>query len=130
MNQNEHNELPLPGPSDIDAVLAFMPIFETPGFMFSTPDGELSDDAIRFVKTLNKHGFIRSSFNWPEWQHEAERYLNEPTAIESADLETICRLFTTHVRKNRFCEGHLASMFECGHCQAILQLLGQIHERT
>lgn len=137
MSQNEHNESPLPGPADIDAVLAFLPIFETPGFKFAEERGgekqadgsftmpyyELSDDASRFVKTLYDHGFILKGFKWSDWQHEAERLVNEPAAIESADLETICKLFTTHVRKDRFCEGHLTGTYDCG---CINRILGRL----
>jgi len=35
--------------------------------------------------------------------------------LERADLETIRKLLTLHVRKERFCEGHLLGMFESGH---------------
>ena len=137
MDQNENEESMLPGPADIKAVLAFLPIFEKPGFMFAEECGgekqadgsftmpwvALSDDASRFIKRLYEHRFILSSFKWTEWQHEAERYVNDPTAIKSADLETICKLLTTHVRKDRFCEGHLAGMFECGHLVNLLRRL-------
>lgn len=126
MNQNDQHDSLLPGPEDIDAVLAFLPIFETPGFIlgeqrggdkqaddsFTMPYVEWSEDANRFVKTLYDHRFILTSFNWSEWQHEAERFVNEPAAMESADLGTICKLLTTHVRKDRFCEGHLAGLFD------------------
>ncbi|WP_390621590.1 DUF6508 domain-containing protein [Roseimaritima sediminicola] len=36
---------------------------------------------------------------------------------------TIQKLFTTHARKDRFCEGHLASMFENDHIPALLRRL-------
>lgn len=134
MSQNETKDQSLPTRADIDAVLAFLPIFDRPGFKFADegegeqqadgsftmPYEELSYDAIRFIEVLREHRFILSAFNWPEWQHEAERYINEPSALKSADLETICKLFTTHVRKNRFCEGHLAGMFKCGHVTLLL----------
>jgi len=64
MDQNENEESMLPGPADIKAVLAFLPIFEKPGFMFAEECGgekqadgsftmpwvALSDDASRFIK--------------------------------------------------------------------------------
>jgi hypothetical protein len=53
-------------------------------------------------------------FDWPSWQDEAERICNEPGELEKADLETIRKLLTLHLRKERFCEGHLASICESG----------------
>lgn len=137
MDKNENKVSTLPGPADVAAVLAFLPIFEKPGFKFGESCGgekesdgsftmpyfSLSARASRFVKALYDHKFILTSFVWTKWQNEAERYVTDPTAIESADLETICRLLTTHVRKDRFCEGHLAEMFDCGH---LLNLMGRL----
>jgi len=52
--------------------------------------------------------------------------VNDETLLEEADLETLRKLLTTHVRKDRFCEGHLDYMFECGHITAILERLQQL----
>jgi hypothetical protein len=35
-------------------------------------------------------------------------------------------LLTTHSRKDRFCEGHLAAMFENGHIVALLRRLREL----
>ena len=48
--------------------------------------------------------------------------------VELADSEPILKLLTTHVRKERFCEGHLAAMFEDGHIVALLRRLKVIRE--
>lgn len=135
MAPNEQESLSLPGPADIAAVLKFLPIFEKPGFEFSVerggerqPDGvitmpyvELSGAASHFYTALNEHGFILKDFAWPDWQYHAQLYVSDPSALETADLETLCKLLTTHVRKDRFCDGHLAQMFECGHLTQILR---------
>ena len=55
------------------------------------------------------------------WQETAREYVEDPAKVESADAETIQKLLTTHVRKERFFEGHLAAMFENGHVVALLQ---------
>lgn len=49
--------------------------------------------------------------------------------IERADATTIQKLFTTHIRADRFCEGHLASLFENGFIVALLQRLKRIREK-
>ncbi len=57
---------------------------------------------------------LRFPFDWPSWQDEAERIYDEPGELEKADLETIRKLLTLHLRKERFCEGHLAAICESG----------------
>ena len=49
-----------------------------------------------------------------------------PEMLEPADLETIRKLLTLHVRKERFCEGHLLGMFESGHLTKLLRRLHAI----
>ena len=49
-----------------------------------------------------------------------------PDRLEQADLLDICRLLTTHVRKERFCSGHLPEMLECGHISQVLRRLQAI----
>lgn len=53
-------------------------------------------------------------FDWPSWQDEAERICYEKGELEKTDLETIRKLLTLHIRKERFCEGHLADVCESG----------------
>ena len=78
-----------------------------------------------FYRAFDESGlFIR--FDWPSWQKEAARLYDDPSLIDQADLETIRRLLTTHIRKDRFCEGHLASACESGHIVAVLKRLKQL----
>lgn len=65
-------------------------------------------------------------FDWSSWQGEAERLIENPAALERADLDTLQKLLTLHIRKDRFCEGHLEAMRECGHLVAILRRIGEI----
>ena len=48
-----------------------------------------------------------------------KKFVDSPKKIEKTDATTIQKLLTTHSRKNRFCEGHLAAMFEKGHIVAL-----------
>jgi len=59
-------------------------------------------------------------------QDAAGKYVEHPEMIESADTTAIRKLLTTHVRKDQFCEGHLAAMFENGHIVALLRRLKAI----
>lgn len=130
---------PLPGPDDILALLKFLPVLQSPDFAFAKQGGGtrrrdgavmmpywiLSGEAARFCSVLYDRGFIRP-FNWVAWKREAEQLVNDPDALGRADLETICRLLTVHVRQERFCEGHLQAMHECGHLTAVLRRLATL----
>jgi hypothetical protein len=116
----------------IDAILQFLPKFEANGATageWSTPehrDGHFtmpmfmrSPELAAFEQALYRYGWV-AKFDWTEWQEEAVRLVDSPEALRTTDLATLQKLLTTHVRKERFCEGHLAAMFECGHIAAIL----------
>jgi hypothetical protein len=112
--------------ADIDAVLAFLPYFERLDNVkynidsASTLDPYTYSDGVReFVQTLHDRELVLA-FDWPEWQHRAGLFVEKPELLEDASLDTLVRLLTTHVRKDRFDAGHLAAMIECGHILAIL----------
>jgi len=116
------------GPGQIDAVLEFLPAFQSPGYKF----GEWADagyfsyspEVDEWIRTLYEQDFLLP-FDWTRWK-EAQRYRSQPGALETADLLTLRKLLTTHVRADRFVEGHLASVLESGHVTAILRRLKQI----
>lgn len=115
----------------IDAILAFLDRFEAPGFSagkWSKKPGQLpwfnfEKTISEFQQALYDNAWINPSFDWMKWQDAAKEYVDSPEKIESADAETIQRLFTTHVRADRFVEGNLASLFEQGHVVALLRRL-------
>ncbi|MFO7914625.1 MAG: DUF6508 domain-containing protein [Candidatus Krumholzibacteriales bacterium] len=72
---------------------------------------KFSDITGRVLSYISTSGLIRP-FDWGGWQEEAERICNDPDLIAHADLLTVRKLLTLHVRKERFCEGHFAAM--CG----------------
>ena len=121
----------------IDSVLPFLERIEDTGFTGGTwhkAPGIMSwfseDKVVReFRRVLYANGWITPvEFRWTEWQHVASAYVASPDKVESADAVTIKKLFTTHVRKDRFCEGHLASTFEDGHIAALLRRLKDIRK--
>jgi hypothetical protein len=130
------NDVPEVGPHQLDALLRFLPIFEQPGYVFGEwrsaegqfPYYSMHREATEFVQTLYGQQVV-FSFDWRNWQQEAERFVADPEALGTADLLTLRKLLTTHVRRDRFVEGHLASMLECGHITAILRRLGKIREQ-
>ena len=129
------NEDYSPTLAEIDAVLIFLPIFERKDFIPSiikSPPGQLpyhvfADELNQFHCAVYDNGFV-SSFKWPGWQEEAQRYVNHPELLREASLQIIRKLITVHVRKERFCEGHLPTMLENGHIVAVLKRLKDLRE--
>lgn len=118
----------------MDAILPFLDRFTAEGFSVGTwhsPPGQLpwfefSEAVSEFQQALYDNGWIVPSFDWGAWQETAREHVENPGKIETADATTIQNLFTTHVRKERFCEGHLASMFENGHIVVLLRRLREL----
>jgi hypothetical protein len=120
----------------MDAVLRFLPIFQQPGYSFGevqAPEGQFpyyaeSHEVLEFVQVLYETEMV-FPFNWNQWQEEARQYMDQPEKLASADLLTLRKLLTTHVRVDRFSEGHLGQMLENGHVTAILKRLGELRAR-
>ena len=50
----------------------------------------------------------------------------DPEKVATASLEDVRRLLTLHMRKERFCEGHMAEMIRSGHIVALLRRLDSL----
>jgi hypothetical protein len=119
--------------ADLDAILSFLPTLSQPDFVFGewkTPSGQFphyffSPETLQFLKALDKLIVV---FDWNVWHEEAARYMEHPAALAKADLLTLRKLITTHVRAERFTEGHLAAQYKNGHLVAILEQLKKIRE--
>jgi hypothetical protein len=114
----------------IDALLRFLPVFEAAdadhgewrlagGVM---PYLVTSEAVTGFVEALYGNGWVEP-FDWGAWQETAAGYAGSPERVATADIDTIRKLLTTHVRKDRFCEGHLVAMIASGHIAAVLRRL-------
>ena len=123
-----------PSQRNVGAILAFLPVFDSPGFKFGetvAPPGQfpyarMAPEVDGLIKSLYDNGWVEP-FDWSEFQDEAIGYFENPTRLETADLETIRKLLTLHVRKDRFCDGHFLEILEAGQIQAILRRLATLH---
>jgi hypothetical protein len=86
-----------------------------------------ADELSQFHEAVNANGFV-FPFDWSAWQDEAERYYENPELLRTADVQELRKLITLHVRKDRFCDGHLPHMVQCGHITAILQRLRELRK--
>lgn len=124
----------------IDRVCQFLPTFERKDYQFAHVEGgkyedgtftlpyyTYSHEVLEFESLLYKENFIYS-FDWTKWQKQAEKLCIDPKALQSADLLTIRKLLTTHIRKERFCEGHLLSVLESGHISDVLRRLKELRQ--
>jgi len=76
----------------------------------------------KFERACYANGFVQP-FDWPAWGRSARRYIDNPRLIDSAKLSTCIRLITTHVRTERFGDGHLEVVLKSGHIMKILKRL-------
>jgi len=88
---------------------------------------EFSDITGRVHSCINSSGLIYP-FDWKDWQEEAARICNDPELMEKADLITLRKLLSLHVRMDRFCEGHFAAMCEAGVILLIMKRLKSLYE--
>lgn len=125
-----------PDAARLDALLAFLPRFEQPGYVFGEwvrrpgqfPFYQPTSEVRQFLDALPASGLI-IPYDWSAWRGTAQRYLEDPAALAGADLETLSRLLTLHVRQDRFVEGHLAAMLEAGHITALLRRLRHLRDQ-
>jgi len=124
-------------PEQIDAVLKHLPALETQeSCVISGPVRKVgnsielgcvhySSGVTRLMNSLHDSGFLLI-FDWPAWQDEARRYVLHPEQLRSADIVTLRKLLTLHIRKERFCEGHFGAMIDSGHIKRILERLKEL----
>jgi hypothetical protein len=120
---------------NIKNILKYLPYFENKENKFYTIESNdfldpyfYSEEVDQFEKALYENNFIQE-FDWPAWQEEAEKIFNDPQLLNKSNIETIIKLFTTHIRKERFCSGHLAIMISNGHILNILKRLEELSEQ-
>ena len=124
---------------ELESLLSLIPELEAHEGSFGEHDFRTEGDTLhmgpfiyspllnRIMSAVHISG-LRLQFNWGAWQDEAHRICYEPGLLERADLETIRRLLTLHLRKERFCEGHLAAVCEEGLMLRTLMRLKELYD--
>jgi hypothetical protein len=135
--KGQGSETKLPDREQIDSLLRYIPVFGDPGYMpiVAVSDGTgrepypiWAEEVREFYRELEYDGFLLE-YDTPVLQKELKRYIDDPSLLSEIDLETICRLFTAHLQRETFCEGHFPEMVRSGHMCALLERLGEISVR-
>ena len=120
----------------IRALADFWPVFANPKFVYETqdevkekkgvitmPSRSLSPEAKAFNKMIYQEGLILEGFDWPEWAQtdEFKDLFSKPEALAKASADQLAMLLTALLRKERFCEGTMASACSDGLLARITQ---------
>ena len=124
----------------LKALASFKADFERPGFVFgeSHPGKQVGytytsgwvfygEVANRLSRTAYAYGWVRV-FDWSSWHvsEEGTKLWNDPGAISEANEDELARVITTHMRGERFSDGHLQGAFEAGVLTAIVTRAGEL----
>ena len=109
----------IPTPHQVDALLHFRPLLDPASEACQTHLGE-------FLETAYANDFVLD-FDWSAWITEHKRY-EDLEGVSSAPLEDVVRLFTVHLRQDRFCGGHLSWALSSGYLFALLNRLQQLRK--
>lgn len=124
--------------SQIDQLLTFLPYFKDGGDEFgenahfddqgSMLPSVLNEKTDEFYRACYDLGFIET-FDWMAWSREKSDLVNSGIGIESLDLEDIRKLLTTHIRGDRFHDGHLLEVLRSNTITKILERLKAIRNQ-
>lgn len=129
------NQAKYPTIQNIDKLLKYLPYFKDPENKFfevvnkppQFPFCSYEDMVMAFYKDLYEENMILD-FDWPQWGSQANKYFNDSSLLQKADIKTIQKLFTTIIRADRFTEGLLGDMISKGVVLNLLARLEQIRE--
>jgi hypothetical protein len=125
----------------IRALADFWPVFANPKFVYETqdeakekkgvitmPSSSLSPEAKAFNKMIYQQGWILDGFDWPEWTKtdEFKDLFSKPETLAKASTHQLAKLLTALVRKERFCDGTMASACAEGLLAGITQRAGML----
>jgi len=125
----------------LQALADFWPVFANPKFVYETqdevkekkgvitmPSSSLSPEAKAFNKMIYQEEWILDGFDWPHWAQtdEFKDLFSKPEALAKASAHQLAKLLTALARKERFCEGTMASACAEGLLARITQRAGML----
>jgi len=122
----------------IDALLSFLPYYQNKRAHFGTAPrmietslhcSKLTRKSNDFYQACYENGFIQS-FDWQAWSEANIELVVNGEGIESLSIEGIGKLITTHIRGDRFVDGHLLQVMKSGQMARILERLQVLRKST
>ena len=125
----------------LQSLADFWSVFDNPKFVYETqdevkekkgvitmPSSSLSPEAKAFNRMIYQEGWILDGFDWPEWAQtdEFKDLFSKPEALAKASVDQLAMLLTALSRKERFCEGTMASACSDGLLAGITQRAGML----
>ena len=125
----------------LQALANFWPVFTDPKFVYEAqdevkekkgvitmPSSSLSPEAKAFNKMIYQEGWVLDGFGWPEWTKtdEFKDLFSKSEALAKASAHQLAKLLTALARKERFCEGTMASACSDGLLVGITQRAGML----
>jgi len=82
-----------------------------------------------FLTELDVSGF-NLVFDYQAWMEEqTSGFHKDVTFLQKADLDTLRKLMTSHIRIERFVAGHLKELFDNGYMVAFLNRLEELYQQ-
>jgi hypothetical protein len=86
------------------------------------------EDKAQLLAVMHETNFT-DPFDWQTWVAEfGETRVNDPAVLDTADLDTLRRLVTTHIRMDRMLGGHLDAIMETGYMARAMARARQLLE--
>jgi hypothetical protein len=122
-------------PDAIKELLAFLPLLQntSPDFLRIGYWGDMSSrvsaaTARDFFQYVYNHGFVLKDFDWQAWSDEAVSYLENRQKLKTADMGTLLKIITAHMRADHIVEGHYDAILENGFLADVLERIKIITE--
>ena len=122
-----------PQTESIQELLDFLPLLQHPdadfirigywGDMTSRVSGATAKNVYQH---LFNNGFVLEDFDWEAWSEEAFAFEQNRHTLQEADLPTLYKILTVHLRADRLMEGHFDSILENGFLADVLQRMKDI----
>lgn len=88
----------------------------------SLPYWAESEVVSKFFNTAYFLGIV-VVFDWSAWQEGIEILNNHESDYNKYELPVLCKLLTTIIRSDKFCEGYMISCFETGVVTGIIEAM-------
>jgi hypothetical protein len=124
-------EYETPTKENFEAVLTYRTILDGTTFLRGHED-EIKQTGTchhidTFVRLLYKNNWLINT-RWQGWVDEATAFFEQPSLLTLADIQSLRRVLTVHVRIDRMMPGEIADLIHRGYMLAILNRISEIHE--